>query len=225
VTVATTSSQTIDGVLTMALTGLGDTLVVRSDGANWQTLIKPGVFSRLTPTSPVDVVSTTTATAVYTATVKGGTLGKNRTVRLSLLGDLLNNSGGGCTMTVTVLYGGTTIFTGVFTNVNTGANRGFILLDVELTAAGATNAQRVRVIGWLAGTNDANLVTGTAPSRDFAGGSGGAMSLAGGEKSLAIHTSVAEDSTADKDLVVKFQPGTNSANISMRAHTAYAEVK
>ncbi len=77
---------------------------------------------------------------------------------------------------------------------------------------------------WFDGTAFAGL-SGSAPSHDFVGGPGGTWGLSGGRLSKALHTSIAEDLTSSKNLVVSFQNGTANANIDMRLHVADVELK
>jgi hypothetical protein len=170
------------------------------------------------------VVNTTVETTVYTFAVAGGTLGTNKTLHLSLIGDFLNNSGASCTLTVRVKYGGTTIFQAAITNVNTGANRAPLLLDVEITAANATNAQRAKTV-WFYDAVNSGGVAGIAVTKDYVGGGGQGVLAAGSGFGFAVHNAVAEDSTASKNLVITFQSGTANASIDMRAHTVYVELK
>jgi len=163
------------------------------------------------------VVNTVTETAVYTKAVAGGTLGTDKILEFSMIGDQLNNSGGTTTMLVKVKYGATTIFSASLTAVNSGANRGPLNLRGKICAAGATNSQRCEITAWVNPLNE-GTVFGTAIAKDFTGGSGGGALLAGGTFSFSNDINIGEDSTASKNLVITFQNGNANALIDMRAH-------
>jgi len=163
------------------------------------------------------VANTVTETAVYTKAVAGGTLGTDKMLEFTLIGDQINNSGGATTMRIKVKYGATTIYDASFTNVNAGANRGPIHIHGKLCAASATNSQRAEVNCWVDPLNE-GTVSGIAITKDFVGGSAGGAVLGGGTFSFAVHNNIGEDSTASKNLVITFQNGNASASIDMRAH-------
>ncbi len=170
------------------------------------------------------VTNTVTETAVFTYAVPGGTLGTNKILRLTLNGDFTNNSGGLITVTIRVKYGATTIFSSAMTNVNTGGNSNPLALFCELGAANATNAQRAMTQMFFGATNSGGA-TGTAPTIDFVGGSGGSLSAGAGAVAAATHESVAEDSTSSQNLVVTFQMGTANASITMHANIVDVTVR
>ncbi len=170
------------------------------------------------------VVNTVAETTVFTFAVPGGTLGTSKIILLSLIGDVLNNMGSGQTITVRVKYGGTTLFQAAFTNVNPGTNRGFLNLESEIAAANATNAQRAKTVLWLDPVQDA-VTAGVAVTKDSVGGGGGGVNAAGGLFSVANHMSLAEDSTASKNLVVTFQMGSANASFDMRAHVVDVQLR
>ena len=87
VTIATSSSQTIDGVLTLVLRHRYDSVTLRSDGANWHKVSASNALlpaltlqvvpqGRLTLTSgtPVTTTDVTAATAVYYRAFTGATV-------------------------------------------------------------------------------------------------------------------------------------------------------
>jgi len=73
VTIATTSSQTIDGSTSIRLTERGQSLIIQSDNANWHVLGEkhPGLFSYHTKGATLDrfYTSPSTGTALATATI------------------------------------------------------------------------------------------------------------------------------------------------------------
>ena len=162
------------------------------------------------------VANTVTETAVYTLSVPGGTLGTTKGLRLSLIGDQINNSGAGRTHTVRVKYGATTIFEAACSNVGNTATRSSLLLELELVAANATNAQRAKGMMCL-GEGGATDTAGVARTHS--------ESTSDATIFFSVHNAIAEDSTAAKNLVVTYQMNNANASEDMRAHTVYVEKK
>lgn len=162
------------------------------------------------------VANTIAETTVYSYAVPGGTLGTNKTLHLSLIGDHLINNGANDSLIVKVKYGATTIFNAATApfSINFGANRGSLSLDLELTALNATGAQVAK--GFLQFGDS---------SQNNAGGVAGSLLSTNSYTMYGVHNTVAEDSTASKNLVVTYQMGTANAAIDMRAHTVYTELK
>jgi hypothetical protein len=160
------------------------------------------------------VVNTAAETSVYTFAVPANLLGTTRTLKLSLIGDHLINAGGADSLVVRVKYGATTIFSGTVASINNGANRGALLLELELTAANLANAQRAKGV----------LMVGDSTQNNAAGI---AADLAGLNTYMkyGVHTACAEDSTAIKNLVVTVQMGTANALIDVHVHTVTTELK
>lgn len=212
VTVDGNGSETIftsTAVANLTLTP-GQAVTVISDGTNFVAAsdAAPGAVRVLArAVAQQDVTNTITETTVFTHTVKAGTLGTSSALRLTLIGDYYNNTGTGPTSTIRVKYGSTTIYT-QSDNITHGANRGGVLLSVVLSAANATNAQRVS--GWC---------DWSSSSVNNAGGTAGTPTY---HKS-AVHNSVAEDSTTDLAFAVTFQHGATDANLSLRMHAAVLE--
>lgn len=204
------------GTSPVAVTTPGTTgQVLTSNGASadptFQTL-PSGVIDRQVTLQTV--ANTVTETAVYTFAVPGGTLSTNKTLRLSLEGDHIINAGSADSVAVKVKYGATTIFSATVAAVNNGANRGNLQLDVELTAANATGAQRSKGVMFVGDSSQNN-----------AGGVATDLVSLNSYVKYGGHVAIAEDSTASKNLVVTFQMGTANASIDMRAHTVYTELK
>lgn len=161
------------------------------------------------------VSNTAVETTVYTFAVPAGLLGTNRTLKLSLIGDQLQNSGASDKVyTIKVKYGATTIFNAALLNVVTGAGRTPLIVDVELTGANATNAQRAKGFAW---TSSLGAISGQANSQNDG--------TSNTTVQYAVHTTIAEDSTAIKNLVVTFTMSVAAVTMEMRAHTVYTELK
>lgn len=212
ITVDGNSSETIFTSTAVANLTLapGQSVACTSDGTNFIATLDaaPGVVRVLArAVAQADVTNTVTETTVFTYTVPAGLLGTSGALRLTLIGDYYNNTGTGPASTIRVKYGSTTIYS-QSDNITQGANRAGVLLEVVLSAANATNAQRVS--GWCDWSNSGvNNASGTAGTPTY-------------HKS-AVHNGVAEDSTTALAFAVTFQHGSTDANLSLRMHSAILE--
>ena len=166
----------------------------------------PGSINRQVTT--VDVVNTAAETNLYSFSVPGGTLGTDGWLRLTLVGDYLQNSGGNRTITLRVKYGGTVL--GILTsgNIGSAANRASVRVTLDLVAGNATNVQRALVSAVVG-------VTGTAGNPP-----------ASGAYQIAVDTvnnAAAIDSTTAQTLVVTAQHSAANANLSARALSVILE--
>lgn len=84
------------------------------------------------------IVNTITETSTYSVTVKGGALGANGAVRVTILGEYLNNSGAGATVTLRVKFGGVTIYQDVTASIATSALTRPFRLDFFLSNRNST---------------------------------------------------------------------------------------
>jgi len=158
-----------------------------------------------------DVASTNAETTAYTFTVPGGSLSSSRALRLTLLGDYLNNSGGGSDLIVKVKWGGTSF--AVLDRHTAGAasaTRRTLMVSAFLMAFGATNAQVGRGELYL---STAGGVAGADAEDDLGLGA-----------IRALHTGLAVDSSVDQALLVSIQHSVSSANVSGRLHTGQLEL-
>ena len=159
-----------------------------------------------------DVTTTTQAaigpTTHFTYSVEGGTLGTLGKLRLSAIGDFLNNTGVDRSVTVEVLYGATTIFSSSAQTCATNAARRCMILDVTLEANGATNTQ----------VASGKLQIGLPDTASGVGVSTPAF------EPTAIHNAIAEDSTAAKTFLVRATLSATDANLVVRTFTATLEI-
>lgn len=153
-----------------------------------------GVYDR--PTSLIDVVSSLTETTIYTKSIGAGHMSTDRTLRLSLRGDYLNNSGGPRQPVIKVKLGATTLLTDTLSTVAASASRYPWRFDVEIDNLGATNSQ------WV----NARLEMGVA---------GGGPRVSETLDGLLFATG-AVDTTVAQTLVVTITLDTNSASHSWR---------
>ena len=153
-----------------------------------------------------EVINTTTETTIYSFTVPANTLGSDRAIRLTLIGDHLKNIGGADTITIRIKFGATTIFSSVL-NTGASADRRAILIEFFLSANNATNAQ-VASTHYLMGTNNTVGGAGTSISADV----------------FAIHNSIAEDTTGALALVITFEHSAADAALGTKVFTVQTEL-
>lgn len=158
--------------------------------------------------STLDVVSSTTETALLSQLIPAGLLGTTRGLRVVLRGDLLNNTGGNQNLTIRIKFGGTTLYASVVASV-ASALRQPLFVDFELRNIGAANSQ------FLEGAH-ASLGTPSAPTTGIQNAN--APHRFGTTGLPAINTAVAQT------LEVTVQHGASSASLSARRHFWVAEV-
>lgn len=156
-----------------------------------------------------DVNTTNVETTVFTASVPANTLGTTHGLRVTLLGDYLQNNGTQ-TLQLKVKYGATTIADTGAVSLGASATRGSVELRCLLMAANATNAQ----------TAGGELLLGAVSSASNGGVMGGATRV----HEHCTHVSVAEDSTASKTLAITVTHGASSINESCRIFGVFVEL-
>ncbi len=98
------------------------------------------------PTGPS--INSTSYVTLYTFSVPANTLKGpvGRRLRLSIIGEILNNSGAGRVYTVLASFGGTTIAEDALASMTNSATRRFFSIDAEITwNTSATQASRVTI--------------------------------------------------------------------------------
>ena len=154
------------------------------------------------------VTNTVTPTSIYSFSVLGGTLGTNKTLRLTITGYYNNTSGGNSSLTVAGVYGATTFVTGSIQN-STNLTTGPFEMVVLLNANGTTNSQRaVATIRHVVDT--VQVAVGAWSTM---------LSLNG-----AFYDALAEDSTAAKTLSVTVTHGVANANATFKRWLATLEL-
>lgn len=206
--------STIVNTGTLTLPTSTDTLTARAttDTLTNKTILAPsntvsGVLDRDVTTA--DVVNTTVETVVYSFSVPGGTLGTNRALRLTLIGDYLNNSGADSTLTLRATFGGTPIHGATAVVIATSASRRAIRYEAMLSANNATNAQ-VTTVQYVIGNAG---TAGTAPTLTTKA-----------EDSISVNNGLTLDSALAQTLSISFQHSVANANISARALAVQVEV-
>jgi hypothetical protein len=184
--------------------------------AEWSTLNQPPLssgqivgaekYARIIDTVATQIVvqEDTAETTVYFSRLGGGTLGTQGGVRLLILGTYLNSSGLASTTTLKFKLG-TTIWEAAV-SMSSQANRAPLIMDFYLTGAGATNAQTMHGVVYIADRT-------TAPTEGL-----GPLSVAG--TSHPVYASASVDSTTNRDLIVSIQHQRNNANTSYHRNHA-----
>ena len=144
---------------------------------------------------------------MYSYTVPANTLSTNKMLRLTFIGDYLNDSGVTRSVTVRIKYGATTIGSIAQGGLTTTPSRWGLLFTTEMSANNATNAQVART-NW--SVTNAGDVTGVASGL-----------LA---NRVSVHNAIAEDSTAAQNLVVTIQHDAAATTISAKAFTVQLEL-
>jgi hypothetical protein len=156
--------------------------------------------------SSITIASSTVETAVYSVSIPANTLGTRKSIKFKFIGDYLNNSGGNANFTVRVTYGATTLLSTGAIAIATSASRRALIVEGEIMAAGATNAQA----GWCDITLSDQPLGGNSTVEAATYPPGKRM---GGNV-------LAEDSTSAKNLQILITHGVNSANVAARRHAA-----
>ena len=160
-------------------------------------------------TSVNEVVSSVTETTVYTFSVPANTLGTNKALRITVLGDYLNNSGGVSNLAIKLKYGATTALSYSEPSIAASATRRPVKFEAILAALGATGAQVA--YGEIRRGSTAG-VTGNVNFDDSTSFTSG------------INTGVAEDSTGALTLSVTVQHDINAATVSFKTQVVFLEL-
>jgi hypothetical protein len=150
--------------------------------------------------SETEVVNTNVKTAVFIATVPGGTIGTQGGLEYELIADMENQSGGSRSPVVTVEYGGQTVFTGALGSIADGTNRSAWNMRVKLWAFGSASVQVAGLNSWVGQGDDA----------DGGGITQNETNRSGFNHSLTVDTSV------DQTFTVSVTPDFSHADFSVR---------
>lgn len=179
-----------------------------TDGANGDISISPNGTGRVKHNTydmpfvldrlvvPVTVSNTATETSLYTFSVPANTLGTDRMIKFTAIGEFLNNTGGSEDLQIRAKYGSTTFG------------------DVTRTANGTSASSRaIEIHGTLSAINSTSVQAGYI-SMDVrnAGTWGGAETSAGARR--ASGADLAEVSTGALNFVLTVDFATASANLS-----------
>ena len=168
------------------------------------------IYDRSVGNPAVDVVNTALETSIYSKSVAGNTIGIDGALRITVEGDLLNNTGASATLEVKVKFGGTTVLdTGAISYGDGSTNRIPLTLQVLIGNLGTTNAQRVRGLMQAYGT--------------ASGITNGTMLLTSVYTLIGQYTGLALDTTVAQTLQVTVTLGSANANLEFRSFQVYVE--
>lgn len=175
------------------------------DGSGWVTLSSHSVLSRVT--ADAGPVNTTAETDLFSFSVPGGTLGTSGVLRLTLWGDALSDNGA-AVIALRATYGATVLGNTNLGHPTSSGQRRKWRIVVELAGDGATNAQILSALLFVAESNAthdwySNATSVAAPLTGF--------------------RTVAEDSTAAKTLAVTVAPNIAGSNIDWICRGALLE--
>ena len=195
------------------ISGTGMTVTANDDAGDDEvevtiTSTSTGVAAKNADVVVAEVVSSTTETTVFTYTVPGNLLGTTKSLRLTMLGDYFNNTGGTSQFDLKVKYGGT------------------IIAAYQSSDAQGATRRAVAVNAWLSAKNSAtdqygggNIFMGALNSS--------AAPPAGGKAAtpqMSVNSAVGIDSTSDQALIITFQHATNDASISAKCFSVFVEL-
>ncbi len=182
----------------------------RANGTAWIEM--GGVINRVASTV---TIGGSTETTIYSYTVPANTMGTNKALRLTMIGDRLNDSGATKTITLRVKFGGTTLYqdvTATFADAN--LNRYPWNATVVLANQDATNAQT------LGGQINFGINT-TVPATGF--GDLGVDEIIAATPFVGVAGTI--DTTQDRLLEVTVQHSASHASNNIRLHYALLELK
>jgi hypothetical protein len=185
--------------------GSGVTLTVADDSGNEEVDVTIAstssniVYRKVTEK---DVVNTVTETDLLNGeiTVAAGAMSTNKTVRVSLAGDYLNNTASDQTLTLAIKFGGTTLWADTISSIVSSATRRafrVVFGSIGSATTGLGDAA-TSMTNWNVGGHQATVF-----------GSNGTHAL---------------DTSTSKLLELTATHSTNSANLSMRLRSALVEV-
>jgi hypothetical protein len=172
-----------------------------------------GIYDLNTSTTETSLISGSAAGSQTGFLIPANTLTITGAIRLMLIGDYLNNTGGNQGCTLKVKFGGTVFYGDNVTGIGASATRYPIRIDVILANLGATNS---------------NAMVGTAPAwgggTPAAGSVGGVVGAITDSRLVMSAGAQAIDTTLAQYLDVTATHGASNANLSIRRMIAFAEL-
>jgi hypothetical protein len=165
----------------------------------------------------ISIVSSVAETDIFNFTVPANAMGSNRMLRLTLLGDRLNNSGAAETApTFRVYTGGTVRYQDAGAALASSATRRVASMVLHFAMQNATDTMIMSASAVYSGAAAAAATTGIG---DFAGAGNTVQSFA-----IASDGTFTQDTTSNWALRVSWQNGTNAATVEFRRHYAVLEL-
>jgi hypothetical protein len=147
-------------------------------------------------------------------TIGAGEMSTNKIAKVILVGDYLNNSGAGVTLTIAIKLGATTLYKDVSGSIEQSADRRAFRVEFEIANLGAANSQ------WMGGKVFLGHPGATT------NGIGDLLFLSGApdEMIMPVAGSSAEDTATAKTLVVTVQHSASAVTVSARLKYALVEI-
>jgi hypothetical protein len=173
-------------------------------------------------TTDKDIVNTASETDLLNGeiTIAAGVMGTDKLMKVFILGDFLNNTGGNVSGTWKVKLGGTVIWEDAHSSVNSSATRRAFRIDLLFGNKGAANVNFL--VGALIGSKvAAAATTGLGDMSAFlADGAGGTAFY----EPIASNGNTAIDTSAAKLLEVTYTPGSAQSTHSVRLKYCKVEI-
>jgi len=158
----------------------------------------------------LEIVSSTSETSIYSFSVPANTLRTDRSLRVRIVGSLLNNTGSGQQFTVRIKLGSTTLYADASPAVPTSATRYGFDFNIILTNQ---ESEAIQTLGGFLYMGNQGATTGI-----------GDMGTDETPAHTAIGGSATEDTTTNLTFDVTIQLGASSANLSWKKESAIMEV-
>lgn len=199
-------TEKIDGVLSWIIQNDYGTLELESNGTNWFAVTKPNPVTIINRdfTNQV-VVSTAAETTVYTFTLPANTLRKNRGLRFTMMGHLLNNTGSNRTIQLRYKIGSQTVG------------------DHTHTAASNANERAISFTSFVQEDAVTNSQAGITHSMLGAVNTVAGVGAAVAETFLSHHHTLAQDGTTDLTVTLTVQLSISSGSLQATVHTIVLE--
>lgn len=190
-----------------------NTLAVREGSTTYRLGEGNTIYRKVTEK---DVVNTTTETDLLNGeiTIAAGAMSTNKTAKVTLIGDYLNNSGGARTSIFRIKFGGTTIVAqDVLPAVGVHANRRPWRVEFDIVNLNAANVNFLEGNFWLGGV-------GTTATSGIGDGTVGDLIMF----SYASNGTMSIDTASAQVVAVTWTHPTAHASLSMRLKSALVEV-
>ncbi len=198
-------------VLAAVYVPANDTTMAANQITDKRILINPyGVLTR--STAAVTVVNTITETDLIAYTVLGGLMGTTRKLRVTLIGDLLNNSGATTTLNLKVSHGGTVVWADITGTLGNGSSRRPFYMQFDIANINSASVQYLA--GFVLIGSIGNATTGT-----------GDLAAAGYRETVFSGAATSTINTTN-DAVVRVQAthGNAATTIDIRMQNAVIEL-
>lgn len=196
-------------VLATVYVPAADTAINTNQITDKRLMINPyGTIARLG--SVVTVVSTVSETDLISWTVLGGLMSTNRTLRLTLIGDTINNSGATTTLALKLSFGGTVVWTDTSGTIAASASRRPFFFQANISNVNSASVQYEA--GFFLHGSAGGATTGL-----------GDLSAAG-QRETVFSGSGTINTASDAVVLVRAQHGNSASTIDIRVQHAILEI-